>query len=103
MADNKPATEIQILRSVEDLIRRALPNKWSVKVRREPGRSRNRPDGSLVLVAPQGERVTFVIEARRSVIAQSLLSAVEQLDTFIEQTDQGALPLIAAGYLSPRS
>ena len=103
MADNKPATEIQILRSVEDLIRRALPNNWSVKVIREPGRNRKRPDGSLVLVAPQGERATFVFEAKRSVIAQTLLSAVEQLDTFIEQTDSGALPLIAAGYLSPRS
>ncbi len=57
----------------------------------------------MTLVAPGGERATFVIEAKRSVTAQSLLSAVEQLATYIEQTNPGELPFFAAGYLSPRS
>ena len=103
MPVNSVATETQILRTVESSIRRALPKSWSMKFVRAPGSKRTQPDAKLTLVAPGGERATFVIEAKRSVTAQSLLSAVEQLATYIEQTNPRELPFFAAGYLSPRS
>ena len=103
MASNKPITETQILRKVEDSIGRALPKDWIMKLASEPGRGRTRPDALLTLTAPRGETAKFVIEVKRSLTAQTLLSAVDQLARSIDAMDPGALPLIAAGYLSPRS
>lgn len=102
MASN-PITEAQLLRRIEDLIRRALPQGWKLKLTREPGRQRSRPDGVFELTSPGGERAAFVIEARRSLTASTLLSALDQLNGYIDESGSPALPLLAAGYLSPRS
>ena len=103
MASNSPITETQILRTAEDFIRRALPERWTMKLAREPGRAQTRPDALLTLTAPGGETATYVIEAKRSITAQTLLSALDQLAAYIDALDPGAIPLIAASYLSPRS
>lgn len=103
MASNNPITEAQLLRTTEDFIRRALPDGWKMKLTREPGRRRSRPDGVLELNSPGGERATFVIEAKRSLTASTLIAALDQLATYVDASDDAALPLLAAGYLSPRS
>jgi len=54
MASINPITEAQLLRTTEDLIRRALPDGWKVKLTREPGRRQSRPDGVLELTSPGG-------------------------------------------------
>ena len=102
MASN-PITEAQLLRTIEDLIGRALPEGWKLKLTRETGRPRSRPDGVLELTSPGGERAAFVIEAKRSLTASTLRSALDQLDGYIDEWGTPALPLVAAGYLSPRS
>lgn len=103
MASNNPITEAQLLRTTEDFIRRALPDGWKMKLTREPGRRQSRPDGVLELTSPGGERATFVIEAKRSLTASTLLAALDQLTAYVDASDDAALPLLAAGYLSPRS
>ena len=103
MASNNPITEAQLMHTVENLIRRALPDDWKMKFTREPGRRQSRPDGVLELTSPGGERVTFVIEAKRSLTAPTLLAALDQMAAYIDEADDAALPLLAAGYLSPRS
>lgn len=102
MASN-PITQAQLLRTIEDLIRRALPEGWKLQITREPSLRRSRPDGVLELTSPGGERATFVIEARRSLTASTLLSSLDQLTTSIGESGTTNLPLLAAGYLSPRS
>ena len=103
MARTNPITEAQLLRTSEDLIRRALPDGWKVKLIREPGRRQSRPDGVLDLTSPGGESATFVIEAKRSLTASTLLAALNQLAAQVDASDTQVLPLLAAGYLSPRS
>lgn len=103
MANTSPISETQLLRKAEDLIRRALPADWTMTLVREPKRGRTTPDALLSLTAPRGEAVEYVIEAKRALTAQTLSLAVNQLTTYIGATDSAALPLIAAGYLSPRS
>jgi hypothetical protein len=103
MASNTPITESQLLRTIEDLIQRALPEDWKVKLTREPGGRQSRPDGVLDLTSPGGERATFIIEAKRSLTASTLLAALDQLTTYVDASDAQVLPLLAAGYLSPRS
>jgi len=102
MATN-PITEAQLLRTIDDSIQRALPDGWKVKLTREPGRRRSRPDAVLELTSPGGERARFVIEAKRSLTASTLLSAVDQLTSYVDASDDETLPLFVAGYLSPRS
>ncbi len=103
MARNNPITEAQLLRTTEDLIRRALPDGWKVKLTREPSRRHSRQDGFLELTAPGSERTTFVIEVKRSLTASSLLAAIDQLAAYVAASGDAALPLLVAGYLSPRS
>lgn len=103
MARTNPITEAQLLRTTDDSIRRALPGGWKVKLTREPGRRQTRPDGVLELTSPGGESVTFVIEAKRSLTASTLLTALDQLTTYVDASGNTALPLLATGYLSPRS
>lgn len=103
MASNNPITEAQLLRTTEDLIRRALPDGWKMKLTREQRPRKSRPDGLLDLTSPGGELATFVIEAKRSLTASTLLAALEQLTAYVDASDTTALPLLTAGYLSPRS
>jgi hypothetical protein len=98
-----PTTEAQLLRTTEDLIRRALPDGWKLELTRDPGRHRTRPDGFLELTSPGGERATFLIVAKRSLTASMLLAALDQLGHQINESGAAALPLLVAGYLSPRS
>ncbi len=103
MANNSQITEAQLLRKSEDSIRRALPADWTMRLVRKPDRGGKRPDALLSLTAPGGEVAEYVIEAKRSLTAQTLLAAIDQLTSSIGAVDSAALPLIAAGYLSPRS
>lgn len=103
MASNNPITETQILRNAEDFIGRSLPNGWIMKFVREPRSRQTQLDAILKVTAPDGEVATFVIKAKRSLTATTLRSALEQLTTYTNAENSVALPLLAAGYLSPRS
>jgi hypothetical protein len=104
VARNDTISETQIMRQVDELITRAVPKSWSTKLEREPGKDGRRPDGVLSITGPDGATATFVIEVKRSVTPQSLLQAIQQLDTYIDALDATpAVPVIAARYLSARS
>lgn len=104
MARNDTISETQIMRKVDELIARALPRDWSTELEREPAKRGRRPDGILRITGPDGAMATFVIEAKRSLTPQSLLQALQQLDSYRRQSDSTTLlPLIAAPYLSARS
>jgi len=98
-----PITEAQILRTAEDSIRRALPDQWELELARNPGRNESQPDAVLELTSPGGERATFAVEAKRSLTAATLVASLDQLATYTSDAGATALPLVAAGYLSPRS
>src|SRR5438552_18044731 len=92
------------MRKVDELIARALPQDWSTRLERESAKGQWPPDAILRIAGPDGATATYVIEAKPSVTPQSLLKAVEQLDTYIRQSASTTLlPLIAAPYLSARS
>ena len=96
-------TETQILRAVESAVRRIMPSPWTASLAIRTDSDRNHFGAVLTLVAPEGERVVFVVGARRSHTAQSLIVAIDQLARATEQGYPEALSLIASGYISPRS
>jgi hypothetical protein len=101
---NDKLSETQIIRNVDELIARALPPEWSTELEREPSKAARRPDAILRITGPDGTMATFVIEAKRSLTPQSLLQALQQLDSYRGQSDSTTLlPFIAAPYLSARS
>src|SRR4051794_20521303 len=104
MSPSIRTTETQVLRSAEELVGRALPAGWRMRLRRlRPSRRGDQPDGVLTLTAPGGERVVYVIEVKDSVTAPVLRSAIEQLRTHVAAADERTLPLLISGYLSPRA
>ncbi len=103
MTGHGPTTDTQILHETEELIRRALPGDWTVTAIREPGSGRTPASTLLALGAPGGEQATFVIKVMHSPGAQVLLSAVGPLARSADLTEGGALPLVVAASLSPRS
>lgn len=101
MANPSSLTERQVLGTTEDVIRRAMPAGWTVKIDREVSRGGSRIDGLMKLTSPSGEAVTFLIEAKRSLTTKTLEAALDQIAGYLDAVDTEALPLIAAGYLSP--
>jgi hypothetical protein len=96
-------TEAQLLRTTVDLIRRALPGDWAVNLTRASAQRRLGPNAVLELVSPTGERATFLVVAKRTLTASTLVLALERLTAHIDASEEPALPLLAVGYLSPRS
>ena len=103
--DNRPTTEAQTLRELANLVVHALPPGWSSEVEMEPrGKGTWRPDAFLRIGSPEGENARFIVETKRIRNPASLLGALDQLRSYIENSDdQGAEPLIFSPFLSPRS
>jgi hypothetical protein len=96
-------SETQVLRTAETQIGRALPAGWSVRLESGLGHTGSARDVRLHLSAPGGEAAEFAVQVGRSPTARALLSAVENLARRIAEGDGSSLPLIVAGYLSPRA
>ncbi len=103
MSKNAPITSPQILGNIEDQIRSVLPSEWSLSLERETNGRSPRSKARLVLIAPDDETVTYVLEVRRLITAQSLTSAIGHLNRHIDESHPQALPLLVAAYLSPAS
>jgi hypothetical protein len=81
-------------------LRRLLPPGWELDA--ATGTGRDRPDMAVNVTAPDGGRVTFLVEIKRSGAGSVAQEAVEQLRTYAEQVP-GARTLFVAPWLSQRS
>lgn len=81
-------------------LRRLLPPRWELDAATDTGR--NRPDMVVKVTAPDGDRVTFIVEVKRSGGGSVAQDAIRQLRTYAE-TMPGARALFIAPWLSQRS
>lgn len=102
MRSNKAMSEKQVLRACEELIKGVLPAEWNFAVGAAQQSRSGRFDSWFTLTSPEQRSVNYVVEVKRSPTARSIVDAVTQLRLLLEGRE-GALPLLAAGYLSRRS
>lgn len=95
-------SEKQVLRACEELIKGVLPADWNFTVGNAPQSRSGQFDSWFKLTSPEQQSVSYVVEVKRSPTAKSIVDAVTQLKLLLEGR-KGALPLLAAGYLSRRS
>jgi hypothetical protein len=97
-----PVGEIDVLRRVLALIAERIPTGWAFNLTRDdviPGGSR--VDAIAELSGPGQEKAVLVIEAKRSAVTRDLPSVVAQLRSYLTRVPGPAVPVVAAGYLSP--
>lgn len=92
-----PEREIDVLRRAVALVVDRLPAGWSINLAEQETGSRI--DGVANLVASDGTRATFFIEAKRSVVAGDLASVLDQLRSYSLSHVESPVPMIAARYI----
>ena len=84
LSASEPTTESDLLSLVERVLKRRLPQGWSVGVADELQIEPNaRPDLVLAISAPDGVSTHLVIEAKRSLDASTTRAASDQLDHYL--------------------
>jgi hypothetical protein len=100
VANKRLPTETRIKRDVERVLVEQLPASWTVRAR--PAQS-----GEIDLVIEVGSQpdraVILGVEIKRSIDPRSVPDAAMQIKALIDSAFPGATPVVAAGYLSPRS
>lgn len=103
LPSDPPETEAQLVRVAADLVQRLLPEKWSQAVEvnpTEPGLYR--PDALFELKAPTGERITLIVEAKKTFVPRELAHVINQLrDHTAAISNPASLPMVVARYLPP--
>ena len=104
-SSDAPLTEAQLLPHLAKLVERVLPPGWTTQLDQEmPLRAGWHPDAVLRIIAPGGEGVSYLVEAKRSLNPTSVLGALSQLRKYMESNvDRQLLPLIFTTFVSPRS
>jgi hypothetical protein len=96
--------EIDVLRQAVQKIENSLPPDWSISAIEELLLSpRLRADAMLELLTPDGQRVQFIAEIKRSIATRDLPTIVDQLDQAAQDLGPEVLPLVVARYLAPPS
>ena len=97
-----PASGREIVRLIVDLLRDRLRGGWEAGFEADAGSVRDF-DAVLRLVAPNGERATLVIAAKRLLETRDVALAIERLRRAASTLpdDAEVVPILAARYLSP--
>jgi hypothetical protein len=100
VANKRPPTETRIARDVEQVFAERLPSSWTL-------RTNSMPKAEVDLIFEVGPRddltTTIIVEIRRSIEPRAVPDVAIQIKSLAETTLPGATPVVAAGYLSPRS
>jgi hypothetical protein len=98
-----PTSGREVVRLAVDLIRCRLPGGWEARFEVGVGSSVRDFEAVLRLVAPDGERATVVIAARRLLETRDVALAIERLRRAASTlpNDAEVVPILAARYLSP--
>ena len=89
------------MRDIERILPEQLPGTWIVRARPTPN------DSQVDLVIDLGSQpdrtITLAMEIKRSIDPRRIPDVARQLTTLADREIPGATPVVAAGYLSPRS
>ena len=102
-ADKQPPTGMQVERQVERFLAERMPTGWSLQARRTEALGRYRVDLLAEIASPAGECAVLAVEIKRTLEPRDVLHAVDQFSTIAAGAIPRAVPVVAAGYLSPRT
>ena len=100
--DKQPPTGMQVERQIERVLAERLPDGWSLKARRRETVGRYRVDLRAEIASPAGESAVLAVEIKRTLEPRDVPGAVEQISMVTADAMSGAVPVVAAAYLSPR-
>ena len=102
--DTQPPTETQVARQIDRLLAERIPSGWSLQTRQTEALAGGyRVDLLVEIASPAGESTVLAVEIKRTLEPRDVLQAVEQLSMLTAAVLPGAVPLVAAAYLSPRA
>jgi hypothetical protein len=103
---HEPKSVADVLLTAAARVQVALPAGWTVQTKTEVGglddstNTYRRPDSRLSLMREGKEVVTYVVEAKRSLTSNNLLSAINQLLALQGDNSARMRPMLIARYLS---
>lgn len=96
-------SEQRLTEDAVGVLRRTLPGGWDLEIEREPLLADGyRPEVAIEITSPDGEKVTFVGEVKRSGTGAAARAAIDQLQEYSKVLPD-ARPLFIAPWLSARS
>lgn len=97
-----PERESDVLREAVRVLTERLPGSWTVGARKgQPTAGGRRIDQVMDLRAPDGESLTLLIEAKRSITPKDVPMILDQLAAFISpRAKRTALPVLVGRYLT---
>lgn len=98
-----PVSGREVVRLAVDLVRSRLPAGWEARFEVGVGPPVRDFDAVLQLIAPDGERATVVITAKRLLETRDVALAIKRLRRVASTLpdDAEVVPILAARYLSP--
>lgn len=103
MAGKRLPSETWITREVEQVLTARIPGGWSLRTKRDVAVGRSRVDLVIRLTSPAGEVATLAVETKRVLEPRQVPEAAEQIRALAVEARDGAVPVVAAAYLSSRA
>lgn len=103
MADKRLPSETRIARDIEQVLAARLPGDWELRSRGEASLGGSGVDLVIELTSPADEVATLAVEVKRVLEPRQVREAAEQITTIAAEMGNGAVPVVAAAYLSPRA
>lgn len=103
MADNRLPSATRIAREVEQVLAARLPDNWTLRSKRDASDGDSPVDLVIELTSPDSEVATLAVEIRRVVEPRQVREAAAQIWAIAAEVGNGAVPVVAAAYLSPRA
>jgi hypothetical protein len=101
----RPENQEDLLSHLQETMASRLPPSWHLDLRREAKYGRFRPDATLYLIAPDGTRVTLLVEAKTTLNARDVPTVVSQLKKIEDEPLDTPLgpPIVISRYMAPRT
>lgn len=103
MAGKRLPSETRIARDVEQVLAMRLPKGWTLRAKPDASIGGSRIDLLIEITSPAGQIVDLAVETKRALEPRLAPEAAEQITMLTSQAPDGAVPVVAAAYLSPRT
>lgn len=103
MAGKRLPSETRIARDVEQVLAMRLPKGWTLRAKPDVSIGDARIDLLIEITAPAGQIADLAVETKRALEPRLAPEAAAQITILTSQALEGAVPVVAAAYLSPRT
>ena len=103
MPKDRLPSERLVARRVEQLLAERLPSGWSLRAEHEALIRDVRIDLVATIASASGGKAALAVEVKRTIEPRDVDRVADQVSLLASQAERGAVPVVAASYLSPRS